>query len=172
MRPPRCSSSRSRRLSSAGPCSVRFSATRSAREMVSAVVAIVSAALAFGVYHFAHSPPFNMPEMVLLLSVVGGATGVFLLSWRRSVQHNCSPQRVRPPGRNPGARRKRKSRSICQSAASAYRNSPGGGRGLGYRRRRTSPAGFTSRSATRLSLTPDKDDTRRGCVRVLALGSR
>jgi hypothetical protein len=45
--------------------------------MVSAVAAVVSAALAFGVYHFGHSPPFNTPEMVLLLSVVGVATGVF-----------------------------------------------------------------------------------------------
>jgi hypothetical protein len=45
--------------------------------MVSAAAAVVSAALAFGVYHFAHSPPFNTPAMVLLLSVVGVATGVF-----------------------------------------------------------------------------------------------
>ena len=44
---------------------------------VSAGVAVVSAALAFGLYHFAHSPPFNTPAMVLLLSVVGVATGIF-----------------------------------------------------------------------------------------------
>jgi hypothetical protein len=37
----------------------------------------VSAALVFGVYHFAHSPPFNTPAMVWLLSGVGLATGVF-----------------------------------------------------------------------------------------------
>ena len=43
----------------------------------SAAAAVVSAALAFGVYHFAHSAPFNTLSMVLLLSVVGVATGVF-----------------------------------------------------------------------------------------------
>lgn len=43
----------------------------------SAVIAIVSSALVFGLYHFAHSPPFNTPGMVALLSVVGVATGVF-----------------------------------------------------------------------------------------------
>jgi hypothetical protein len=43
---------------------------------VSAVIAIALAALAFGVYHFAHSPPFNTVPMVLLLSAVGMATGV------------------------------------------------------------------------------------------------
>jgi hypothetical protein len=44
--------------------------------VVSAGIAVVSAALAFGLYHFAHSPPFNTPAMVLLLSVVGVATGI------------------------------------------------------------------------------------------------
>jgi hypothetical protein len=44
---------------------------------VSAGIAVVSAALAFGLYHFAHSPPFNALAMVLLLSVVGVATGIF-----------------------------------------------------------------------------------------------
>jgi hypothetical protein len=44
---------------------------------VSTGIAVVSAALAFGLYHFAHSPPFNTPEMVLLLTVVGMATGIF-----------------------------------------------------------------------------------------------
>jgi hypothetical protein len=43
----------------------------------SAAIAVVSAALVFGLYHFAHSPPFNTPAMVLLLSVVGVATGIF-----------------------------------------------------------------------------------------------
>jgi hypothetical protein len=45
----------------------------------SAAIAVVVAALAFGLYHFAHSPPFNTPAMVLLLSVVGVATGIFFL---------------------------------------------------------------------------------------------
>ena len=44
---------------------------------VSAGTAVGSAALAFGVYHFAHSPPFNTTAMVLLLSGVGVATGIF-----------------------------------------------------------------------------------------------
>ena len=37
----------------------------------------MSAALAFGLYHFAHSPPFNTLPMVSLLSAVGVATGIF-----------------------------------------------------------------------------------------------
>jgi hypothetical protein len=45
--------------------------------VVFAGIAVVSAAVAFGVYHFAHSAPFNTPAMVLLLSGVGLATGVF-----------------------------------------------------------------------------------------------
>ena len=44
---------------------------------VSAGIAVMSAALAFGLYHFAHSPPFNTVAMVLLLSGVGVATGIF-----------------------------------------------------------------------------------------------
>jgi hypothetical protein len=44
---------------------------------VSAAIAVVSAALAFGLYHFAHSPPFNTLSMVLLLSTVGVTTGIF-----------------------------------------------------------------------------------------------
>jgi hypothetical protein len=40
-------------------------------------ITIVFAALVFGVYHFAQSPPFNTPTMVLLLSSVGVATGIF-----------------------------------------------------------------------------------------------
>jgi hypothetical protein len=47
------------------------------RGFVSAGIAVVSGALAFGVYHLAHSPPFNSPSMVLLLSGVGLATGLF-----------------------------------------------------------------------------------------------
>lgn len=43
----------------------------------SAVIAVVSAALLFGLYHFAHSPPFDTPAMVLLLSGIGVATGMF-----------------------------------------------------------------------------------------------
>jgi hypothetical protein len=42
-----------------------------------AAIAAVSAALVFGLYHFAHSPPFNTLGMVLLLSGIGVATGMF-----------------------------------------------------------------------------------------------
>jgi len=38
--------------------------------------ALVVSAVLFGVYHFAHSPPFNSPEMVGLLTVVGIGTGL------------------------------------------------------------------------------------------------
>jgi hypothetical protein len=52
------------------------------RGVASAGAAVVVAALAFGVYHFAHSPPFNTVSMVLLLSGVGVATGLFFLLGR------------------------------------------------------------------------------------------
>ena len=39
---------------------------------------LVSAVL-FGVYHYAHSPPFNTLEMVVFLSAVGLVTGAFFL---------------------------------------------------------------------------------------------
>lgn len=52
--------------------------TSEQRHGVSArAVGILAASLLFGVYHFAHSPPFNTISMVLLLSVVGIATGLF-----------------------------------------------------------------------------------------------
>lgn len=41
------------------------------------LVAWAFSASAFGVYHFAHSPPFNTATMVALLAVVGLATGAF-----------------------------------------------------------------------------------------------
>jgi hypothetical protein len=39
--------------------------------------ALIVSAVAFGVYHFAHSPPFNTAAMVSLLTVVGLITGAF-----------------------------------------------------------------------------------------------
>jgi membrane protease YdiL (CAAX protease family) len=36
----------------------------------------------FGVYHLAHSPPFNTLDMVLLLTAVGLGTSVFFLKSR------------------------------------------------------------------------------------------
>lgn len=44
---------------------------------VSTLVAAVVASALFGVYHFAHSAPFNSPQMVTLLSVIGLATSAF-----------------------------------------------------------------------------------------------
>ncbi|AGN01716.1 hypothetical protein L593_08855 [Salinarchaeum sp. Harcht-Bsk1] len=38
--------------------------------------ALVVSSVLFGVYHFAHSPPFNTVEMVVLLTVVGVGTGL------------------------------------------------------------------------------------------------
>lgn len=40
------------------------------------------ASVLFGLYHVAHSPPFNTPEMVGLLSVVGLVTSLFYFSSR------------------------------------------------------------------------------------------
>lgn len=39
--------------------------------------AILASSALFGVYHFAHSPPFNTPGMVLFLTVVSLVTGLF-----------------------------------------------------------------------------------------------
>lgn len=44
---------------------------------VSVGLAIATASVLFGVYHFAHSPPFDTLAMVVLLAVVGVATGLF-----------------------------------------------------------------------------------------------
>jgi hypothetical protein len=61
--------------------------------VMSAAIAIVLTALAFGAYHFAHSPPFNTPAMVLLLSAVGVATGLFFFLggdlYSTTVLHNA-----------------------------------------------------------------------------------
>ena len=69
---------------------------------VSAGIAVVFAALAFGVYHFAHSPPFNTLSMVVLLSGVGVATGLFFFLGRDLygpiVLHNAFAIRRRDPG--------------------------------------------------------------------------
>ncbi|MBK6360583.1 MAG: hypothetical protein IPG16_14160 [Comamonadaceae bacterium] len=44
--------------------------------LATGIAAVVSAVL-FGLYHFAHSPPFNTWPMVALLTVVGLVTGAF-----------------------------------------------------------------------------------------------
>lgn len=41
------------------------------------VVGLLVASILFGVYHFAHTAPFNTPRLVVGLSVVGLATGLF-----------------------------------------------------------------------------------------------
>jgi hypothetical protein len=45
--------------------------------IVSRLTAAGLASVLFGVYHIAHSPPFNAPRMIALLTVVGLATSVF-----------------------------------------------------------------------------------------------
>lgn len=49
----------------------------SAGPVVSIAAGLLVAAVAFGLYHFAHSPPFNTTRLVLLLSGIGLVTGAF-----------------------------------------------------------------------------------------------
>lgn len=35
------------------------------------IVAAIVASVLFGVYHFAHSPPFNTVDLVVLLTAIG-----------------------------------------------------------------------------------------------------
>jgi hypothetical protein len=44
---------------------------------VSAILAAIVASVLFGVYHFAHSPPFNTVGLVVLLTVIGLMTSAF-----------------------------------------------------------------------------------------------
>lgn len=44
---------------------------------VSLILATVIASVLFGVYHFAHSPPFNTVPLVVFLSLIGFLTSVF-----------------------------------------------------------------------------------------------
>ena len=41
------------------------------------IVGIVLAAILFGAYHIAHSPPFNTVSLILLLTVIGAITAVY-----------------------------------------------------------------------------------------------
>lgn len=43
------------------------------------LVPLVVSAILFGAYHYAHSPPFDTFRMVVLLTAVGMATGVFFV---------------------------------------------------------------------------------------------
>lgn len=57
---------------------VTFETTISSESQVLSIAAgMLVAAIAFGLYHFAHSPPFNTMRLVLLLSGVGLVTGAF-----------------------------------------------------------------------------------------------
>jgi hypothetical protein len=49
---------------------------------VAATLAVLVSAVLFGLYHIAHSPPFDQLPMVALLTGVGLATGVFLAASR------------------------------------------------------------------------------------------
>ena len=51
--------------------------SRGVSEIRSKGVAIGVSSVLFGVYHLAHSPPFNTPAMIGLLTVVGVGTSVF-----------------------------------------------------------------------------------------------
>jgi hypothetical protein len=42
-----------------------------------AIIGLLVASISFGVYHFAHTAPFNTPRLVVGLSIVGLATGIF-----------------------------------------------------------------------------------------------
>ncbi|HEX6433595.1 MAG TPA: CPBP family glutamic-type intramembrane protease, partial [Gemmatimonadales bacterium] len=46
---------------------------------VSVIVGLLVASIAFGAYHFGHTAPFNTPQVVIGLSVVGLATGLFFV---------------------------------------------------------------------------------------------
>ncbi|MGH7856250.1 MAG: hypothetical protein ACREQY_02895, partial [Candidatus Binatia bacterium] len=48
----------------------------------STLVALVSASIVFGLYHFGHSPPFNTWAMVGFLTIIGLLTGAFYFAVR------------------------------------------------------------------------------------------
>jgi hypothetical protein len=60
---------------------------------LSVVTAMLVCSTLFGVYHFAHSPPFNSPRTVFFLSAVGLFTSVFYSITREVyatiIFHNC-----------------------------------------------------------------------------------
>ncbi len=47
---------------------------------MSVILATIIASVLFGIYHFAHSPPFNTIPVVVFLSVIGLVTSVFFIS--------------------------------------------------------------------------------------------
>jgi membrane protease YdiL (CAAX protease family) len=49
---------------------------RGRRRIASIIIGAIVATILFGVYHFAHSPPFNQPNMVLFLIYPGILTSI------------------------------------------------------------------------------------------------
>lgn len=49
---------------------------------VAAALAVLLSAILFGLYHVAHSPPFNRPAMIALPTGIGLATGAYLAATR------------------------------------------------------------------------------------------
>ena len=66
--------------------------SRFANPAVARLVAVVPGSVLFGLYHIAHSPPFNSPSMLLFLTAVGALTGLFFLVsgdlWATILFHN------------------------------------------------------------------------------------
>jgi len=52
------------------------SLARNKGRVISMLAGIIAASFSFGIYHFAHSPPFNQVNMVLLLIFISFATGM------------------------------------------------------------------------------------------------
>lgn len=59
-----------------------LASTRAIGSTASMAAALVVSAGFFGVYHFAHSPPFDSLRMVMLLTAVGLVTGIFFFTMR------------------------------------------------------------------------------------------
>jgi hypothetical protein len=62
--------------------SVAESVLRDRGRWVSVILAAIIASVLFGVYHFAHSPPFNTLGFVVLLTVIGLLTSAFFFASR------------------------------------------------------------------------------------------
>ena len=62
--------------------SVFESNTRQKGKHLSLMTGIGAPSILFGVYHFAHSPPFNTIAMVLLITLRGIATSMFYFTVR------------------------------------------------------------------------------------------
>ncbi len=52
------------------------SLARNKGKVISLLAGILAASFSFGIYHFAHSPPFNQVKMVILLTFISFATGI------------------------------------------------------------------------------------------------